>query len=195
MSPGGHDVVGPVPPGRDPQSYDRLRRRLLWSLPSGLYVLGSRAGPRRNLMTISWLIQVSTDPKMVAAGIESSSVTHGLVTEGGSFAVSVLPRAQRAVVRRFAKPVEEAVIDEEAGGGTMNGEDVRLAPGGEPVLSVAAAWLWCAVRERLALGSHSLFVGEVADCGLGAPGRQPDVGDDLEAEILRMEDTRMNYGG
>ncbi len=29
--PGG-DVVGPVPPGRDADAYDRLRRRVLWSL-------------------------------------------------------------------------------------------------------------------------------------------------------------------
>ncbi|HXZ61842.1 MAG TPA: flavin reductase, partial [Acidimicrobiales bacterium] len=66
-------VIGPVPEGRDPQSYDRLRRRLLWALPTGLYVLGSRAGSNRNLMTISWVVQAATDPKMVAVGIESAS--------------------------------------------------------------------------------------------------------------------------
>ena len=33
-----------VPEGRDPEEYDRMRRRVLWSLPTGLFVVGSRAG-------------------------------------------------------------------------------------------------------------------------------------------------------
>jgi len=35
---------GPVPPfpeGADPDEYDRLRRRVLRKMPSGLYVVGS----------------------------------------------------------------------------------------------------------------------------------------------------------
>ena len=34
-------IVGPVPSGREPEEYDKLRRRVLWKMPSGLYVLGS----------------------------------------------------------------------------------------------------------------------------------------------------------
>ena len=49
--------MGPFPPhvaGDEAQEdYDKLRRRLLWSLPYGLYVVGSRAGSRRNLMTLN----------------------------------------------------------------------------------------------------------------------------------------------
>jgi flavin reductase (DIM6/NTAB) family NADH-FMN oxidoreductase RutF len=214
VSPGAGQVVGPVPEGRQPDVYDRLRRRVLWALPTGLYLLGSGAGGRRNLMTISWVTQVAVEPKMVAIGVESSAVTHALVAESGTFALSLLPRSQRAVVRKFAKPVAEADvdIDEERREGTMNGEPVRLAPGGDPVLGQCAAWLQCTVRHRLGLGSHSLFVGEVTNCGIGAPtragekaGGQAEAGSPVEAgaeeqaagpgEVLRMEDTRMNYGG
>ena len=45
----------------------------------------------------------------------------------------------------------------------------------------------CAVRHRLELGSHVLFVGEVVAVGGPAGTALPSV--------LRMEDTRMNYGG
>jgi flavin reductase (DIM6/NTAB) family NADH-FMN oxidoreductase RutF len=64
------------------------------------------------------------------------------------------------------------------------------------VLSVAAAWLQCAVRQELELGSHCLVVGEIDDCGTGAPGQAPseDTSEGI-GELLRMEDTRMNYGG
>jgi len=178
-----------VPAGSDPDDYDRLRRRVLWSMPSGLYVVGSRAGPRRNLMTISWVTQVAMDPKLVGIGVESGAVTHALLETGGVFALSLLPRSQRTVVRRFAKPVTESSLDD-GGRGMMQGEAVHVATTGAPILDVAQAWLDCEVRHVLPLGSHSWFVGEVVDCG-ASPGDAsgPDAG------VLRMEDTRMNYGG
>ncbi len=63
-------VIGPVPEGQDPDAYDRLRRRVLWSLPTGLFVVGSRAGERRNLMTANWVMQVAVTPKLVAVSVE-----------------------------------------------------------------------------------------------------------------------------
>lgn len=176
--------------------YDRLRRRVLWSLTTGLYVLGSRsADGRRNLMTVSLVTQTSTDPKTVSAAIEHGSVTGGLVADGGVFALTLLDRAERAVVRKFVKPVTETVVDEPARTGTMGGEAVELAPSGAPVLAVAAAWIDCRVVHRLELGSHDLVVGEVTACGAGTP-LQPVKGEDAPVfEPLRMEDTRMNYGG
>ena len=193
-------VVGPVPAGRDPDEYDRLRRRVLWSMPSGLYVVGTRAAGRRNLMTISWATQVATTPKLVGIGVESGALTHRLLDEGAVFALSLLPRSQRAVVRRFVKPVTESSVDDSSGVGTMQGEPVHGATTGAPILDVATSWLDCEVRHVLALGSHSLFVGEVVDCGASAGGATdasvsgPDAGD-LDSSPLRMEDTRMNYGG
>ena len=57
---GGTGPIGPYPPavGDDPaaqEEYDRLRRRALWTFPSGLYVIGSREGERRNGMTANWV--------------------------------------------------------------------------------------------------------------------------------------------
>ncbi len=50
--------MGPFPPGVESEEqrdeYDKLRRRVLWTLPYGLYVVGSRAGDRRNAMTLNW---------------------------------------------------------------------------------------------------------------------------------------------
>jgi hypothetical protein len=55
-APGGTGPIGPFPPGVETperqEEYDKLRRRVLWTMPSGLYVVGSRAGDRRNLMPL-----------------------------------------------------------------------------------------------------------------------------------------------
>jgi flavin reductase (DIM6/NTAB) family NADH-FMN oxidoreductase RutF len=188
-------VVGPIPEGRDPDSYDRLRRRVLWSMPTGLYVVGTRAHHRRNLMTISWVTQVAMTPKLVGVGIESGAVTHELLVDGGVFALSLLPRSQRAVVRRFAKPVTESLVDDATGVGEMQGQGVFSASTGAPILDVALSWLDCAVRHTLALGSHSWFVGEVLDCGELSTEPAAAASPGADAAVLRMEDTRMNYGG
>ena len=78
--PGGSGPVGPYPPGVEgPEAedeYDRLRRRVLWSLPYGLYIVGSRAGERRNGMTINFVSQVSMNPKLMGIGVEAEAVTH-----------------------------------------------------------------------------------------------------------------------
>lgn len=173
------DLVGPFPDGADPEEYDRLRRRVLWQLPMGLYLLGSAAGERKNLMTLNWAMQVSVRPKHVAVAVERSAVSHGLVEEGRCFALALLGRSDRAVVRKFVKPA-----DHDAAAGTLNGFAYSTAVTGAPVPSIAVSWLDCEVRSELDVGSHSVFVGEVVAAGGGE-----------EAEILRVEDTRMSYGG
>jgi hypothetical protein len=44
--PGGSGPIGPYPPGvegDEPEAeYDKLRRRVLWKMPYGLYLIGSR---------------------------------------------------------------------------------------------------------------------------------------------------------
>ena len=179
--PGDEGPVGPFPDGADPDSYDRLRRRVLWSMPSGLYVLGSRSETRRNLMTLNWTTQVATEPKLLAVSIEQNAVTNGLVREGGVFALSILAREDRPVVRKFVKPLAD-----DGDPATLDGFPVRAAKTGAPVLDIAVAWLDCEVRAEVPCGSHTLFIGEVVDCGGAA---------DEGLEVLRMEDTRMNYGG
>ncbi len=184
--------AGPAPDGEPDETddeRDRRRRRVLWAFPSGLYLIGSAAevgGERRwNLMTANWVLQVAMAPKLVAVSVEAASVTSGLIEAGRTFTVSLLARQDRAVVRRFVKPVTEFERDAEGRPRTMAGQAVGLAPGGAPVLAAAPAWLDCRLDQVVDAGSHRLYVGEVTAVG----------GDVEGVEVLRMEDTRMNYGG
>lgn len=175
-------IVGPVPEGRDPEEYDRLRRRVMWAMPSGLYVVGSRDGERRNGMTLNLVTQVSFDPKWLGIAVETEAFTHELIEAGGVFALNLIDREDRAIVRKFTKPVE---VDLDAM--TLNGFPFHDAPvTGAPVLDQAVASVDCEVRERLRGESHTFFVGEVVDAGFQK---------DEETPVLRMEDTRMSYGG
>jgi flavin reductase (DIM6/NTAB) family NADH-FMN oxidoreductase RutF len=174
-------IVGPIPEGQDPEEYDKLRRRVLWSMPSGLYVIGSRAKDRYNLMTANWVSQVSFEPKLVAVSVEREAVTYHLILEGRAFTINLISREDRAIVRKFVKPVE---VDLEAK--TLNGFPFHEGGTGAPILDQAVAYLECSVHETVTAGGHSIFVAEVVDAGF----QQPE-----DTEVLRMEDTRMNYGG
>jgi flavin reductase (DIM6/NTAB) family NADH-FMN oxidoreductase RutF len=180
---------GPVPPfpegASSPEAqdeYDRLRRRVLWTMPSGLYVIGSTdKADRRNGMTANWVTQLSFDPKLVGVSIEHEALTHELIEAGGCFSVCILDREDRAIVRKFTKPV-----DVDLAAKTLNEFPYVERATGAPILAQSASFLDCDVRERVAVGGHTLFIGEVLDSGFLKDEATP---------ILRMEDTRMNYGG
>jgi flavin reductase (DIM6/NTAB) family NADH-FMN oxidoreductase RutF len=163
---------------------DRHRRRVLWAMPTGLYVIGSRAGDEVNLMTANLVVQVCMEPKLVAVAIEREALTMRLVNEGGAFSVSILPRSDRTVVRHFVKPVVDVGRSEDGTVLTMSGHAVdEVGPHKLPVLASAVGHLYCPLTETKELGSHVLCIGEVVGVG-GEP-----------SDVLRMEDTRMHYGG
>ncbi len=83
-------------------------------------------------------------------------------------------------MRKFVKPLDDQGRPDE-----LAGLALRDSLTGAPILAAAAAWLECEVRQEVGCGSHTLFVGEVISCGGEPDGLEP----------LRMEDTRMSYGG
>ena len=85
-------------------------------------------------------------------------------------------------MRGFVKPAHH---DIEAH--TLAGMAYRDGVSGTPIPELAIGYLDCGLRNTLDVGSHSLFIGEVLDAGF-ADGAE-------DVPVLRMEDTRMSYGG
>jgi flavin reductase (DIM6/NTAB) family NADH-FMN oxidoreductase RutF len=151
-------------------------------------LIGSRFEDHVNLMTANLVVQVCLEPKLVGVAIESESTTAGLIGQSGAFAISLLERTEKEVVRRFVKPVVEVERDASGEVTSLTGHAVQMVGDGRlpttvPVLASAAGYLGCTLTRAENFGSHTFFVGEVVDIG-GEPG-----------EVLRMEDTRMHYGG
>ena len=177
---------GPIPPfpdGADPDEYDRLRRRVLWKMPSGLYVVGSTdKAARRNGMTLNWASQVSFEPKLLGIAVEREALTHELITASGVFALCLIDQEDRAIVRKFTKPVD---VDLDAH--TLNDFAYLDGPAtGAPVLAQSVAYVECEVQQPVEVGNHTLFLGQIVNAAFLK---------DEDTPVLRMEDTRMNYGG
>jgi len=183
--PGGAGAIGPFPSmittEEQQTDYDKMRRRLLWTMPSGLYVVGSRAGAQINAMTANWCTQLSFEPKLLGVGIEKSALTHTLITDGKAFTLNIIAREDRASVRKFTKPVE---VDEVAK--TLNGFGFHTDVTGAPILDIAVGYLECELRQSVDCGGHTFFIGEIVNAKFQR---------DEATEVLRMEDTRMIYGG
>ena len=96
--------------------------------------------------------------------------------------------AIRTEVRSFRSNVwlDGAVAD--VGASTLSGMHYHDAPvSGTPIPDAAVAWLDCSLERSVELGSHTLFIGQVVDAAF----RDEPAG---ELELLRVEDTKMNYG-
>jgi flavin reductase (DIM6/NTAB) family NADH-FMN oxidoreductase RutF len=157
---------------------EELLNRITWKIPNALALVGSAAGDERNGMTTSWITQLSMEPVLIGVGVDNSAVTHRLIAAGGSFTVNLWNAEDTRVFVKFSKP---AVAD----GDTLNGRAVHTEVTGAPVFDEAIAWMDCAVRHTLDLGTHTLFVGEVLAASIV----------DDEARPASMSDTRMKYGG
>src|SRR5207244_13458939 len=127
---------------------------------------------RRNAMTLSWATQVSFEPKWIGIGVERDAFTHDLIAASGVFSLCMIDREDRAIVRKFTKPV-----DVDLAARTLNGFAYLDRVTGAPILARSVAYLDCEVRERSEVGSHSLFIGEVVDAGFLK---------DEETPVLRM---------
>jgi flavin reductase (DIM6/NTAB) family NADH-FMN oxidoreductase RutF len=159
---------------------DETVNRVLWRIPNVLCLVGAASGDELNGMTASWVTQVSMDPVLVAVSVDRRAVTHRLINEGGAFTVNLWSREDTRPFVAFSKPARRE-------GDSLNGRPVRTGVTGAPIFVEAIAYLDCRLWRAVDCGSHTLFLGEVVDCGFQ--------GDGEDAPVARMEDTRMRYGG
>jgi flavin reductase (DIM6/NTAB) family NADH-FMN oxidoreductase RutF len=69
-------------------------------------------------------------------------------------------------------------------GGKLGGVEFSLSPNGLPVLQPALAYFECRLRDKVAIGDHTIFVGEVVEAGV-----------QREGEPLTLAETGFKYGG
>jgi flavin reductase (DIM6/NTAB) family NADH-FMN oxidoreductase RutF len=131
-------------------------RKVMGNFPTGVTVVTSR-GPDASPcgLTANSIASVSLDPPLVLVCVDRSASSHACITQGGSFAISVLSSQDEELARRFAK-----------GSFAERFRDVSFtdSENGSPVLTGALAWLDCRVANVYEAGDHSIVIGEVISC-------------------------------
>lgn len=138
---------------------------LLSPVPAALIGSGAEGpdGPVQNLMTAAWAGTVCSDPPMVSVSVRPSRYTYELIEKSGEFTVNLTDRnllraADYCGVRSGRDEDKFAVC----GLTRVLPEGLRLAP----AVAESPVTLACRVRERLALGSHVMYIGEIVSTGV-----------------------------
>lgn len=131
---------------------------MLYPLPAVMVSCSSAAG-EKNIVTVAWAGTVCTNPPMLSISLRPERHSYGLIRESGEFVVNL-------VTRRLARACDWC--------GVRSGRDydkwaecgLTPAPAAKlelaPAIAESPVSIECRVRDVLELGSHHLFLADVA---------------------------------
>ena len=135
-----------------------IKKQSLRQITYGLYVLSARSEEAAGAGTVNWLSQASFNPPLIMVAAKADSGLHSVIEKSGAFAVNFLSADQKDMAEAFFRPTE---VD----GNKINGHAFTAGSTGSPVLDSVYAYVECKLSDKLALGDHTVFVGEVVDAG------------------------------
>lgn len=143
-------------------SGDELRA-VMRRVPAGVAVVTVHAGGQAAGLTVASLVSLSLEPPLVGFAIRRDAALHELLRESGELAVSILAAGQEHLAQHFARGVPPI--------GMWHGISTQPGASGAPLLVGALGWLECALRDEVAVGTHTLFVCEAlrVEHGVDAP--------------------------
>lgn len=124
----------------------------LWA--TGVTIVTSGDEANRHGMTVSSFTSVSVTPPVVCVSLNSQARTHQIISETGTFGVTILAEEQGPLSDCFAGRVPEE-------GDRFFGVDTFKLETGAPLLDGGLAWFDCKVIQKVDFGSNTVFFGEV----------------------------------
>ena len=120
----------------------------------GIYVLTTRYTDTLNGMIASWVSQVSYDPPLIMVAVHPNRFSHDLLEKSGLFALHILARHQTDLIAQFKGPDAASKF-----------ASIAWYEGvtGCPILADCIGSLECRIRQTLAPGNHTLFIGEAVN--------------------------------
>lgn len=152
--------------------------KVMRKLEYGVYIVTMGRGQSGNAFTASWLTQVSSEPPLVALAVKGKHQSSRLIADSGAFAVNLVSQGQEAFAKTFYGPAE-------SGYRKLEGVSVTDAPStGSPLLNGITGYLDCKVVNKLEVGNHVLFIGEVVAAQA-----------DSDKPILTSTSSKLHYAG
>jgi len=129
---------------------------LLSPVPAVLVSCKSQ-GRRPNIISLAWVGTVCSEPPVIAIGVRPTRYSHELILKSGEFVVN-LPSCDQVEVIDFCGSRSGRNVDKFA---EMGLEALPGSAVGAPLIASCPVNLECKVVNRVALGSHDVFFGEV----------------------------------
>lgn len=154
-------------------------KEILRMFSYGLFVAASVGPDGPRAATVSWVIQISFEPRLVAVGMRKGTAICEAVRASRRFALHVVGVNQADFAKAFFRVTEYAPD-------SIAGYHFTISGSGIPVFDAASAWLECEVVEEAGQAAdHTLFIAQVIGSGLRTPSMPP----------LALRDTAWHYGG
>lgn len=131
---------------------------MLWPLPAVMISCKGK-GPegKDNILTVSWVGTVNSDPPMISVSIRPERHSFELIESSGEFVVNI-PTIEQAKATDYCGCTSGRNIDKWAATGLKRGKAEKLAC---PTIEECPVSIECKVRSKTRLGSHVMFVAEV----------------------------------
>jgi len=137
------------------------QRALFRRWPAGVSVVVAEVDGRRAGLTVSSLVSLSLEPRLVGISIALDASLHEVLRQADEWTVSILGGDQAHLAQHFARSVPPIALWD---GIPVREDDPRL-------LADAVGWLVVRAVERFATGDHGFFVGEIVSL---EEGRAPE---------------------
>lgn len=123
----------------------------------GLYVISSRKGERLNAQIANTVVSVTSDPATIAVIINRQNLTHEFISESRVFGASILSQdTPVSFIGHFGF---------QSGRDVDKFKDIKCKAGETKVpiiLDNTLSYLEARVVNKLDVGSHTIFIGEIA---------------------------------
>jgi flavin reductase (DIM6/NTAB) family NADH-FMN oxidoreductase RutF len=140
------------------QEHGEEQRALFRRWPAGVSVVVAEVDGRRAGLTVSSLVSLSLEPRLVGISISLQASLHGVLQDARTWAVSILSGEQAHVAQHFARGVPPIALWD---GIVVRDDDPRL-------LADAVGWLTARTVDEIRTGDHTFFVGEIETLEQGA---------------------------
>lgn len=135
-------------------------KKVMRKFEYGVYVVTMGKGQEGNAFTASWVTQVSSDPYMVAITVHNKHQSVPQLKNHGAFVVNLIGEGQEGVAKTYFGPAE-------SGYDKLQGKTVTDSPAtGTPILNGILGFVDCEIVNSVAVGNHTMFIGEVKAAGL-----------------------------
>jgi flavin reductase (DIM6/NTAB) family NADH-FMN oxidoreductase RutF/rubredoxin len=138
-----------------------MDKAAFYKLSYGLYIVSSIKDDKCNGQICNTAFQVTSEPPTIAVGINKQNLTHEYIQASRKFAVSII---SKSTPMQFI-----GTFGFKCGRDINKFENVkfRLGETGVPiVLDHTIAYIEAEVVNEMDCGSHTIFVGQVRDCGI-----------------------------
>lgn len=137
-----------------------MNPKALFNITYGLFMLSAQQDGKDNACIINTAAQIANDPTRIGIAAIQKNLTHDMILKTGRFNVSAISTdAPFELFKRFGMQSGRNVDKFE---GFADVE--RSANGLYHLTKYANAWFSCKVVDKIDLGSHTYFIGELEDC-------------------------------